>query len=97
MFEAQRTVWAFALDLLKAGRSNEARIAMMAITTSSSISVKPAEPRRTALAFEEIEAGSFMCFWRDHGASPLCKLPSHESSDRKRRNLDRNDSGPFGD
>src|SRR5437762_5392904 len=33
--------WAFCLALLRAGRSMPARIAMMAITTRSSISVKP--------------------------------------------------------
>src|SRR5205823_1019021 len=33
--------WAFFLALLKEGRSMPARIAMMAITTRSSISVKP--------------------------------------------------------
>src|SRR6266540_3741624 len=33
--------WAFCLALLKAGRSMPARIAMMAITTKSSINVKP--------------------------------------------------------
>src|SRR5438876_755394 len=33
--------WALSLDLLRAGRSIAARMAMMAITTSSSISVQP--------------------------------------------------------
>jgi hypothetical protein len=32
--------WAWALDLLKAGRSKAARMAMTAITTKSSIRVK---------------------------------------------------------
>jgi hypothetical protein len=35
--------------LLKAGRSIEARIAMMAITTSNSISVKPRPPSARAV------------------------------------------------
>src|SRR6266542_2379386 len=64
MFDAHLIVWAFALDLLKAGRSNAARIAMMAMTTSSSIKVNPAGPRRPAAAFEAIDGGSFMSFWR---------------------------------
>src|SRR5512135_289727 len=38
---AQRTRMAFSLDALSAGRSIAARIAIMAITTSSSIRVKP--------------------------------------------------------
>ena len=37
----QKIPWALVLDLAKAGRSIPARMAMIAITTSSSISVKP--------------------------------------------------------
>jgi len=59
MFEAQRTVWAFALALPKAGKSIAARIAMMAITTSNSINVKPAERKSPEVAFGELEGGSF--------------------------------------
>ena len=36
--------WAWSLLLLKVGSSNAARIAIIAITTSSSIKVKPAGP-----------------------------------------------------
>src|SRR6266700_1117377 len=60
MFEAHLTVWACALALLKAGNSIAARIAIMAITTSNSINVKPAEQRRPAVAFGEFEGGSFI-------------------------------------
>src|ERR1039457_1626866 len=44
---------AFSLALLKAGKSIAARMAMMAITTNSSIRVKPAGPvaRRMGVAF----------------------------------------------
>src|SRR5262245_53366331 len=45
----QNVVWPFALALLKAGRSMPARIAMIAITTSSSIKVKAS--RGCALTF----------------------------------------------
>src|SRR5208283_4699614 len=38
--------WAFCLPLLNAGRSSAARMAMIAITTSSSISVNPRDLRR---------------------------------------------------
>src|SRR5436190_11549157 len=92
MFEAQRIVCAFALDLLKAGRSSEARIVMMAMTTRSPISVKPAERRRPALAFEEIDGASFMSFRRVHGTNRLCKLCRHESSGRKRMHFPRSGS-----
>jgi hypothetical protein len=37
----QLTPWAFALALLRAGSNMAAKMAMMAMTTSSSISVKP--------------------------------------------------------
>ena len=59
MFEAQRTVCEFALASPKAGKSIAARIAMMAITTSNSINVKPAERRSPEVAFGEFEGGSF--------------------------------------
>src|SRR6266513_3167579 len=39
-FDRQRTVFAFVLARLSAGRSRPARMAMMAITTRSSMSVK---------------------------------------------------------
>src|SRR5687768_13711436 len=39
----QPAPWAFSLALAKAGRSRPARIAMMAMTTSSSINVKAVE------------------------------------------------------
>src|SRR5438034_544355 len=92
MFEAQRTVWAFSLDLLKAGKSIAARIAMMAITTSNSINVKPAEQSRPAVAFGEFEGGSFMSFWCDRRTNRLCKLRTHESSEPKRMNFPRSGS-----
>ena len=65
MFEAHLTVWAFPLALPRTGKSSPARIAMMAITTSNSINVKPGEQSRPAVAFGEFEGGSFMSFWRD--------------------------------
>jgi hypothetical protein len=46
MLEAQLIVWALALAFAKAGSSRAARMAMMAMTTSSSIRVK-AEQERT--------------------------------------------------
>src|SRR5213593_4557416 len=64
MFEAHLTVWAFPLALPKAGKSSPARIAMMAITTSNSINVKPAEQSRLAVAFAEFDGGDFMSFCR---------------------------------
>src|SRR5438445_1889271 len=67
MFEAHLAVWACNLALPKAGNSSEARIAMMAITTSNSINVKPAEQSRPAVAFGEFDGGSFMSFWCDSG------------------------------
>ena len=39
----QEMAWALSLALLRAGRSRAARIAMMAITTSSSMRVKAAD------------------------------------------------------
>jgi hypothetical protein len=59
MFEAHLTVWAFDLALPKAGNSIAARIAMMAITTSNSINVKPAERRSPGVAFREFDGSSF--------------------------------------
>ena len=41
MFEEHLAVWALALALLKAGNNKPARIAMIAMTTSSSMSVNP--------------------------------------------------------
>src|SRR6266487_1694536 len=87
MFEAQRTAWAFALALPKAGNSSAARIAIMAITTSNSINVKPAEQSRPEVAFGEFEGGSFMSFWCDRRTNRLCKLRTHESSDAKLMNF----------
>jgi hypothetical protein len=40
MFEAHLIAWALALPLPRAGNSKPARMAMMAMTTKSSISVK---------------------------------------------------------
>src|SRR5262249_23592435 len=40
-FEKQTARWAFAFPRLRAGRRSAARIAMIAMTTMSSISVKP--------------------------------------------------------
>ena len=63
MFEAQWTVRALVLPLLKAGNSKPARMAMMAITTSNSIKVKPACQRRRmriAISRGEFDAIPFM-------------------------------------
>src|SRR6266498_2317968 len=80
MFEAHLTVWAFALALPKAGKSSPARIAMIAITTSNSISVKAPEHRRLAVAFEGLEGGSFMRCCRGHPTHRRCRLHTRQSS-----------------
>ena len=51
MFETHLIAWALALALLNAGKSIAARIAMMAMTTSNSMSVK---------------ALPFFCRWFSH-------------------------------
>src|SRR5689334_5445807 len=53
MLAAQRTVCALLFDLLSAGNNMLARIAMIAMTTSNSINVKP----RRNLAFAFINPG----------------------------------------
>src|SRR5438876_1904228 len=83
MFEEHLTIWAFPLALPKAGKSSPARIAMMAITTSNSINVKPSEQRRLAVSFPEFDGGDFMSIWCGRRINQLCKLQAHESSDPK--------------
>src|SRR6266480_1314527 len=60
MFDLQTARWAFSLARAKAGSSKAARIAMMAITTSSSIRVK-AEPTETFTCeparFKDLDVG----------------------------------------
>src|ERR1039458_10429959 len=59
MFEAHWTAWALALAFAKAGSKSAARIAIMAMTTRSSIKVKPERERagfRARLLLEAPEA-----------------------------------------
>src|SRR5438128_9263904 len=85
MFDAQEIVRAFAFALLKAGKSIAARIAMMAITTSNSIKVKPAGERRSPIDLEEFEGSSFISLTCGAGTVRLCNFHAPESSDPDRR------------
>src|SRR6266571_1926143 len=85
MFEAQEIVCAFALALLKAGKSIAARIAMMAITTSNSIKVKPAGGRRSPIDLEEFEGRNFISLTCGAGTVRLCNFHAPESSDPEQR------------
>src|ERR1035441_6874813 len=56
----QAMPWPFALALFKAGRSSAARIAMMAITTSSSMRVNPQRHPRQERRNKRATACAFM-------------------------------------
>src|SRR5262245_38677077 len=65
MLDAHFAVWALVLALLNAGWSIHARIAIIAMTTKSSIKVNPASRWRLAVHTEDFDGRVFIITSRD--------------------------------